>query len=130
MKKLKQNLHISFGRFNPDMKGHPLLNIMLFTLKLLALSKKLPILIKKSLFFFLQISVKYSKQGSQFHHKMAFSKLSYDITYELTYITKLLYLYVFITCIKEFTPSQYLALYAKVRILFESRTLESQRPVN
>ena len=45
--KLKQNLHINFGRFIQYMKGCPLLNTLLFTIKLLTLLKKLPMLIKR-----------------------------------------------------------------------------------
>jgi len=45
--KLKRNFQINFGRFIPNIKGCPLLNTLLFTLKLLTLLKKAPILIRR-----------------------------------------------------------------------------------
>jgi hypothetical protein len=61
---------------------------------------------------------------------MAFSKFCPDVTNELTYVTNFYIRMFLLRILGSFTPSQYFALYDKVRILFESQTPESQRPVN
>jgi hypothetical protein len=48
-----------------------------------------------------------------------------DVTYELTYVTNFYIRMVLLHILGSLPPSQYLALYAKVRILFESQTPDS-----
>jgi hypothetical protein len=50
---------------------------------------------------------------------MAFSKFWSHITYELTYVTNFYVHIFFFTYMGGSSPSQYLALYVKVQILFQ-----------